>query len=26
MEDWPEKGEAGEALVAIWFAKKMGLI
>jgi len=26
MEDWPEKGETGEALVAIWFAKKMGLI
>ncbi len=26
MEDWPDKGQTGTALVAIWFAEKMGLI
>jgi len=26
LEDWPDKGEAGTALVHLWFAEKGGLV
>jgi len=26
MEDWPDVGETGTAMVALWFAEKEGLV
>lgn len=26
MEDWPDVGETGTALIAVWFAEQEGLI
>lgn len=26
LEDWPDKGETGTALVHLWFAEKEGLV